>query len=171
MEINNIQIRGNSSYPEIANATNDPSTVAILKELLSSKQGEIAGIMQYFYQSSIARQADPSIADILEEISVVEMVHMGLLMNAIVSFGGMPKYNNGKGQPFNASYVNYSTKLKDMLDANIVGEQQAIKDYLNAQNLVKNQSLKNLLNRIIEDEQLHLTAFKTMRSTVGFLSL
>ena len=171
MEINNIQIRSGGEYPQIINAGNDPKIVTILKELISSRQGELAGVMQYIYQSTIARQVNNDIADILEEISIVEMQHIELLMNAIVEFGGMPTYNNGKGQPFNSSYVNYSTKLKDMLDVNILGEQQAIKDYINAQKFISNQSLKNLINRIIEDEQLHLNTFKTLKSTVGFLSI
>ncbi|MBQ7798595.1 MAG: manganese catalase family protein [Clostridia bacterium] len=171
MDINNIQIRINDIYPEITNATNDSKTVLILKDLLSGRQGEITGIMQYFYQSNIARQIEPNIADLLEEIAIVEMQHMSLLMNEIIAFGGTPKYNNGKGQPFNSSYVNYTTKLKDMLDFNILGEQQAIQDYTNAQKFIRNQSLKDLINRIIEDEQLHLNAFKSLRNTVGFLSI
>lgn len=171
MEIRNIQIRANSTYPEIVNATNDPRVVMMLKDLLSSREGEIEGLMQYFYQSRIAKNIEPDIAEVLEEISIVEMEHMQLIMDAIVAFGGIPKYDNSRGQMFNASYVNYATKLKDMLDANIIGEEQAINDYIKTQKSVNNQSLKNLLGRIIEDEQLHLTAFKTLRNSVSFLSL
>ena len=171
MEITNIKIRGNTPYPQIINANNDARTVQVLKDLLSSKEGEITGIMQYFYQASIAKQTNQDIADILEEISIVEMEHMELLMDAIIAFGGNPTYSNSQGQPFNANYINYSTKLKDMLDANISGEEQAIKNYYKAQQLVSNMSLKELLARIVEDEQLHLQAFKTLRNTVGFLSL
>jgi len=171
MEILNIQIRANNTYPEITNAVNDPRTVMILKDLLSSREGEISGIMQYFYQSRIAKEVDTNIAGLLEEIAIVEMEHMELLMDAIIAFGGTPKYDNSKGQPFSANYINYSTKLKQMLEANIMGEEQAIKDYLNAQRLVENQSLKDLLERIVEDEKLHLNAFRNISNTVEFLSI
>ena len=171
METSNIKIRANTPYPEITNATNDPRTVLILKDLMSSREGELLAILQYVFQSGIARQIDNNIADILEEIAVVEMEHLEVLRNAIIEFGGVPKYDNSKGQAFNTNYINYSTKLKDMLDANIQGEEQAIKNYTNAQMMVNNQSLKNLFARILEDEQLHLNVFKTLRNTVSFLSL
>lgn len=171
MENINIQIRAVGEYPEITDAITDPRTVMILKDLLASRSGELGGVLQYFYQSRIAKQVDPNISDILEEISIVEMEHMQLLMDAIVQFGGVPKYENGRGQPYTANYVNYYTKLKDMLDINIRDEQQAIKNYTMAQSLVNNQSLKNLLGRIIEDEKLHLNTFKTLHSTIKFLSI
>lgn len=171
MDIKDIKVRLDSDYPQIVNAADDPKVVAILKDLLSSRQGEIAGILQYFYQSRIANSTDEDVARLLEEVSIVEMGHMELLMNAIVMFGGTPIYNNSRGQYFNASYINYSIKLKDMLDNNIVAEQSAIQDYTNAQRLVSNQSLKDLFARIIEDEQIHLQTFKKLRDSVSFLSI
>ena len=161
MDINKIEIRASTEYPEIVGATNDPKTVGILKDLLSSRISEVTAIMQYFYQSRIAKGVEDDISSLLEEIAIVEMEHMELLMDAIISFGGTPIYTNSKGQYFNASYVNYATKLKDMLDSNIFSEQQAINDYSNAQNMVNNKSLKDLFARIIEDEQMHLKVFKT----------
>lgn len=171
MEITNISIRANSIYPEINNANNDPRIVAILKDLLSSRQGELVGVLQYIYQSRISQQIEPDFSAILEEIAIVEMQHVELLMDAIIDFGGLPKYENSRGQSFNTNYINYSSKLKDILDVNIQGEQQAISDYTNAQRMVGNESLKNLLGRIVEDEQLHLNAFKHLRNTVKFLSI
>lgn len=171
MDIDNIQIRASGNYPNIENANNDTRVVMLLKDLLASRNGEASGVMQYFFQSRIARQVDDEIADILEEISIVEMEHMQLLMDAIVAFGGVPKYENSKGQPFSANYINYSTKLKDMLQFNILDEQNAIRDYNNAQQFIDNQSLKNLLARIVEDEKLHLNIFKNLQNTVSFLSI
>ena len=171
MEINNIQIRSNNIYPEIVGATNDPRVVMILKDLLSSRQGEIAGVLQYFYQSRIAKQVDENIAEIFEEISIVEMEHAQLLMDAIVEFGGIPKYINSKNQPFTTSYLNYDLKLKDMLENNIADEQQAIKEYTMYANMVTNPSLKALLLRIAEDEKLHLQTFKNLQNTIRFLSV
>ena len=142
----------------------------ILKDLLSLRDGEIAGVMQYLYQSQIAKDVDEEIAELFQEISIVEMEHAELLMSAIISFGGDPRYDNSRGQPFTTSYLNYSTKLKEMLELNIADEQQAIKNYLQAQQSVNNQSLKKLLGRIAEDEKLHLEAFKNLKNMVKFLS-
>lgn len=171
MDINNLQIRDKQPYPDIIDARNDARTVAILKDLLSGRNGEIAGIMQYFYQSELAKNVEPEIAEILQEIAIVEMGHMELIMEAIIAFGGIPKYETSKNQAFNSTYINYPTKLKEMLDANIAGEQQGINEYLNAVRMVDNVSLKELLNRIVKDEKLHLNTFKTLRNKVQFLSI
>jgi len=171
MEIGNMQIRAYSSYPQITNASNNPRIVNILKDLLSSRDGEIEEVLKYFYQSRIARQVDIEISDLLEEISIVEMEHSQLLMDSIIAFGGALKYDNGKGQIFNGNYINYSSNLKNILDININSEQQSIKNYLHAQQMVTNQSLKDLIGRIIEDEQIHLNIFKNLKNTVNFLSI
>ena len=171
MEIGNIKIRANNTYPEITNATNSIRVVTILKDLLSSREGAVKDFLQHFYQSRIARQSDIEISELLEEIAIVEMEHSELLIDAIISFGGTPKYEDGKGRTFNSNYINYSTKLKDILDINIKNKQQSIKNYLNAHQMITNQSLKDLINRIIEDEQLHLNVFKNLLNTVSFLSI
>lgn len=103
MDINKIEIRASTEYPEIVGATNDPKTVGILKDLLSSRISEVTAIMQYFYQSRIAKGVEDDISSLLEEIAIVEMEHMELLMDAIISFGGIPIYTNSKGQYFNSS--------------------------------------------------------------------
>lgn len=171
MEINDIRVRADLPYPEIKDATKDMRTVAILKDLLSSRNGELTAILQYTYQSRIANLAEKEIANILEEISVVEMKHTELLMDAILCFGGDPKFDNAFGQYFSAGYVNYAQKLKDMLQANIRGESKAIEDYSRAINNVQNQSLKDLLNRIILDEQIHLEIFEKLLKGVKFLTI
>jgi len=171
MNLENIKVRLDLPYPEITEATNDPNTVAILKNLATSKMGELGGVLQYVYQSVVAGASNPEIADIFEEISIVEMMHLDMLMNAIMSFGGIPKYEDANGNPFNVSNINYSMKLKDMLQTNIKDEQIAIEAYNSAINKVKNESLKQLLGRIVKDEQLHLQIFKQILNTVTFMSV
>ena len=171
MEIKDIKVRADLPYPEIKEATSDMRTVSILKDLLSNRNGELTAILQYTYQSRLAGQTEKEIAEVLEEISVVEMKHTKLLMNAILSFGGDPRYDNSFGQYFSASYVNYAQKLKDMLQANIRGESKAIEDYSRAIKNMQNQSLKDLLNRIILDEQIHLEIFEKLLSSVKFLTI
>ena len=94
-----------------------------------------------------------------------------MLMHAITQFGGNPKYEDAQGNYFNAGTLNYSMKLRDMLDNNIRAESVAIENYKMAINKVKNQSLKDLFNRIIEDEQRHLEVFKRIRDNVEFMSV
>ena len=171
MNFEDLEVRVNQPYPEIVGAVEDMQTVGVLKNLATSKMGELNGVLQYIYQSVIADKTNKEIASIFEEIGIVEMMHLDMLMHTITDFGGIPKYEDANGNPFNFSNINYSVKLKDMLQNNIKDEMIAIEAYTNARNKVKNQSLKDLLDRIILDEQKHLEVFKQLLNTVTFMSV
>ena len=171
MNFNDIDIKINKPYPEIVDAKENRETVAILKNLASSRAGEMTAVLQYIYQSVIADKTTEEIASIFEEIGVVEMMHLDMLMHAITMFGGIPKYEDAQGNYFNTATLNYNMKLKDMLDNNIRGEMMAIENYKDAIRRVDNESLKRLFARIIEDEQRHIEVFKLIRDSVCFLSI
>ena len=171
MEMKEIIVRSNAPYPEIVDPVKNMKTVKVLKNLMSGYDSELRAILQYFYQSSLCNKIQPEISDIFEEISIVEMHHLELLSHAIVDFGGEPMYDDAQGYFFNTETVAYSTKLRDILDINIKGEENAIRDYTNAINMVENQSLKNLFKRIIEDEKNHLEVFTYLKNTIKFMSI
>lgn len=171
MDFNDIKVRIDKPYPEITCASDSPMTVGILKNLAFSRASELSAILQYIYQSVIADKSMSEVADILEEIGIVEMTHMDMLMHAIVDFGGLPKYEDAQGYTFNANCVYTGTKLKDMLDQNINGEKYAIEQYREAMKRVKNESLIALFARIIEDEERHIEIFKKLRDGIHFLSI
>lgn len=171
MNFEDIKVKLDAPYPEIENAIEDKNTVAILKSLATSNTGELEAVLQYTYQYVTVNNFNYEIADILEEISIVEMMHLDMLMHAIVDFGGLPKYEDGQGKTYNASNINYTLRLREMLENNIRGEEFAINQYTRAINLVSNKSLKELFRRIIEDERRHIEVFKTIRDNVTFLSI
>ena len=171
MELGNIKVRLDKPYPKILNATNDQMTVNILKNLAGSRTSELTAVLQYIYQSVIADKSADEIGAIFEEIGIVEMTHLDLLMHAITDFGGTPKYEDSKGNQFNSNYINYTVKLKEMLNNNILAEQRAIEQYNEAIKRVKNESLKELFRRIIQDEELHIKVFKYLKDSVEFLSI
>lgn len=171
MEISEITVKSSAPYPEIVGATSNVKTVRVLKNLMSGYESELRAVLQYFFQSSLINKIQGEISDLLEEIAIVEMMHLEMLSHAIVDFGGEPRYDNGQGYYFNTEAVNYTTKLKDALEVNIKGEETAIRDYTNAINMVDNESLKNLFKRIIEDEKLHIEAFNYLKNTIKFLSV
>ncbi len=171
MNFKDIEVRVNKPYPQIVGAVNDNMTVAVLKNLANGKMGELNASCKYVYQSVIANIPTPEIADILEEIGIVEMMHLEMLMDAIVEFGGKPKYEDAQGNYFTTAGLDYGVKLKDMLANNIATEQRAVKNYEEAIMRVKNDSLKNLFKRIIKDEERHIQIFKNLLNTVEFMSI
>ncbi len=171
MDFQDIEVRINKPYPEIVGAVDDSNTVAILKNLANSRIGEMTASSQYVFQSVVADKTNEEIAEIFEEIGVVEMMHLDMLMHAIADFGGVPRYEDANGNYFNTANLNYSLKLMDMLDNNIRAETIAIDNYMLAIERVKNQSLKDLFARIIEDEKRHIEIFKKIKNNVEFMSI
>lgn len=170
MDFKNFIVKENAPYPEIVDADNNPKVVKILKNLMSSNESELTAILQYFYQSSVAKNLDKNIASVLEEISIVEMMHLEQLSNAIVMFGGNPRYESAQGQFFSTSNINYTNRLREMLDRNIELEQNGIEAYRHSIEMVENKSLKELFERIIKDEKLHIKIFKQIKDNVRFMS-
>lgn len=170
MNFEDIEVKIDKPYPEIINTNEDITTVAVLKNLANGRVGESSAILQYIYQSVIADKTMQNIAAIFEEIGIVEMIHLDMLMHAISLFGGIPKYDDAQGNFFNTANLNYTLKLKDMLENNIKAESMAIEGYKQAITKVKNESLKQLFERIIEDEKRHIEIFKRIRESVTFLS-
>lgn len=171
MNFENIVVKINKPYPEITNAKDDLQTVGILRNLANTRSGELRAVLQYVYQSAVADSVEEEIASIFEEIGINEMMHLDMLMHAITEFGGIPEYNDSQRNAFNSGFVNYTTRLSEMLDNNIQGESLAIENYKQAIMRVENQSLKDLFARIIEDEEQHIKVFKKIRDSVRFLSI
>ena len=123
MNFEDLEVKVNKPYPEIVNAKDDTKTVAILKNLVSSRVGEMTAVTQYIYQSVIADKTNEEIAEIFEEISIVEMIHLDMLMHAITMFGGIPKYEDSQGNFFNTSSLTLFTNnssLSTSLDNSII---------------------------------------------------
>ena len=168
MKYDDIKVKCDEPYPEIVDAENSPHTVSILKNLASGRSGEFTAISQYTYQHIVSNSHEEDVAKILEEIGIVEMRHLEMLSSAIVSFGGKPVFQDGRGQYFTTSYANYTTNLKEMLKSNVRMESGAVTDYEQAAQRVNNESLKQLLLRIRDDERLHLKVFKHLLESVEF---
>ncbi len=171
MNLNEISLKVNSPYPEIVDANPCKTTVGVLKDLINSRGGELNSVLQFIYQSTIADSTNAELGELFEEIAITDMNHIGLLMHAVVDFGGNPKYEDANGVPFNSNCVKYLTKLKDMLDYNITMLKESIENYHQAINYVNNQSLKNLLTRLVEDKHKQLEALTYIKNTVKFMSV
>ena len=171
MNLDEIKLRTGTPYPEIVDAKACAKCVAVLKNLIAERGGELNSVLQFIYQSTVADSSDADLGELFEEIAITDMEHVGLLMHAIVDFGGDPKYETSNGVAFNANCVRYLTKLKDMLEYNIALIEQAKENYNTATQMVSNVSLKQLLTRIAEDKQKQLEALTYIKNTVKFLSV
>lgn len=145
-------------YPEVEGEI-CKECAALLQESYSGRISEATAIFQYAYQSYVLKKDNPKLSALLEQIAIVEMLHHELLAKAIIAFGGNPVIS-GRSAFFSGSYVNYATNPCAIINNNIIGEQKAICDYQKTIAVCDNCSLKELLNRIIMDEELHISALK-----------
>lgn len=143
-------------YPEVTGAK-DPETVALIKEDYAGVTSELTAITSYIYQN-ITSDEDPSFASAILQIALVEMTHLDMLGDAIMTLGGNPSFGNGK-HFWQASSVDYANTIPAMLKSDIASETKAIENYQKHAAATKNPSVRTLLLRIVEDEKLHLRFF------------
>ncbi|MEG1499701.1 MAG: hypothetical protein RR400_01335, partial [Clostridia bacterium] len=96
-EIGNYILKTEVPYPEIVGAIYSPETIRLLKNLYASRGGEFTAIATYFYQHIVLAPFNEEISKLFEQISMVEMMHLELLGEAIVSFGGDPTFSSPQG--------------------------------------------------------------------------
>lgn len=152
----------NNPYPKIQV---EKSNIEFAKILLFSYIGNVSeetAIHQYLYQSFIL---DGKLSKILEQISIVEMHHLKILAKLIKLLGLDPEYrvySLGAEKYWDASYVPYPKTVVEMLKQNIQSETEAIQNYDKILELIDDIYIQKNIQRIIEDEQVHLTIFHNL---------
>ena len=151
-------------YPKVEVETKNYMYANLIRKSYAGEVSEDTAIHLYFYQSLILKDKYPEVSKILERISVVEMKHLEILGRVIHLLGVKPiyssPYNNNISKYFNASYVKYNDKLKEILLIDIEAETQAIYYYNYLIKVIDDKYIKNIIKRILVDEQIHLDIFK-----------
>ena len=150
-------------YPEVKGG-HDPETAALLKEDYAGAHGELSGVTQYVYQHGRISDNE-ALSNSLLQLAIVEMTHLDMLGDAIVTLGGSPSFESGQHY-WNAGNVNYTADLKEMLRADIQAETIGIATYERHIAEIRNETVKALLARIVQDEKLHLRFFTETLSAV-----
>lgn len=138
-------------YPCIC-AERDERECVRLYDLYAGRFSEMTAICGYVYQSAIT--SDERLVRVVEGIAAVEMRHLDLLANAIVSLGGDPVFA-GRHNFFSGRYADTEKEPSVFIQNDIFSENAAAAEYRRIAALSGNCSLKELLCRIALDEELH----------------
>lgn len=158
------------TFPEIT-LTHLPQEILIMiKRMYAGKKSEFTSLTQYMYQHFViwSNPRLKSLANILEEIAIREMIHYEILAKILVKCGIDPKncvYIDGNPNIcdfWKASSVSYEKTLVKMFENNCILEQRSIDEYKEILNKTDNENLKQILSRIIEDEKSHLMYFTSV---------
>lgn len=141
----------------------DPKTVEILNKFLKE---EYQSIINYLYQFFHSKNCDYK--DIMLDLAIESMVHMGKLGEKIGELGGMP----------NMERIDFSPKplkdLQEQVKGEILYEQETGGEYTREKNITQDPEIRRLFTFIENQEEYHkqklMEFFKLMnRLTVGDL--
>lgn len=167
IDLTNLKTRSSVELELPAELFFSENDIYLLTEAYAGKESEMTALSQYFYQYILSTEYNKEIAKVLEEISIVEMVHMEILGKAIARMGGNPIYASS-GRFWNGSFVNYTKSLREMMYINIKGEKVAIDFYKKIIASLENISLIPAIEEIIKDEETHIVAFTTILEYLNF---
>jgi bacterioferritin len=145
-------------YPDIGKFATDTRSAKIISFAYATLHGELTATLQYQYHQVWA--SDDSISNLYKQIAIAEMLHLDLLAKAMKQLGLDPLYRQNQQSPctwYNTSTVSCSKTLPKMLLDDIAGEMNAIADYKKMIALLKNEDVAALIERIVLDEELHLS--------------
>ncbi|TDA66993.1 MAG: hypothetical protein D9V47_11795 [Clostridia bacterium] len=145
--------RAPGPYPPIMVRERNTDYARVIYDDFAGRDSELTAITQYLYHHFAANNME--VADLLENIAMVEMHHLEMLGQVIVLLGGDPRYWGSGLSYWNGSYVNYETDLCRALQANLPGEQVAQQTYQNHAAQIQDPYVREILLRIARDEEVH----------------
>jgi rubrerythrin len=162
--LNTLKCRVQKPYPQTKLTFKD---VQLAEKLLSAfadgGNSELSALTQYFIHSQTIDNEE--VKNLLYCVSMNEMYHLEVLSEMITSLGGEPRYWGANHAYWTGGYVEYGTNASDKLSADIFSEQEAIAGYEALLRDIKKANNPNygpveaVINRIIEDENYHITLF------------
>lgn len=158
-------------YPTTDGLTPDAFSLRIVTAAYASSTGELNSILQYIYHSfNFTHNKMEKHAKTIEGVATAEMLHFRLLGDTVFALGAQPvlteqppfKYNF-----YSTKFVSYSRTLRNMIEDDIMAERYAICTYERMLCRLKNERVKEIISRILEDERLHIAAFKEILCDVS----
>ncbi len=153
----------NIPYPPAEVKEKNPYYARLLLNNYAGQNGEMTAITLYLYQHLITEKCYEELSDSLECISIVEMRHLEMLGELISKLGGNPLFrtqNQGRSIYWSGKFVSEIQDPRRFLMKNIEAENIAIRDYKTRVCQINDPLVQNLLERIIKDEEHHITIFR-----------
>lgn len=151
-----------SPYPEIKVLAPNLCYACLLQDDYAGIVSEFTAISQYLYHYFFFKDIEKELGELLENVSISEMLHMEILADTIKELGGNPIIRGTKstmGNFWNGSFIYYGDNLCTQLKTDIDAEYKAIEQYEKHINMISDPHIKDILGRIILDEKVHIDLF------------
>ena len=142
-----MKVKLDIPYPKVKVEEKNPYYADLLSEDYAGRTSETTATLLYSYQHFNTFDSNEEFSKIIEEIAIVEMKHLEMLGKTIKLLGREPIYktceaSRGDCVMWSASNIDYSTRLKEMLEVDIREESKAIKIYESHKKLIKDKYIK-----------------------------
>lgn len=151
-----------SPYPEVKVMGPNLCYACLLMDDYAGAVSEFTAITQYLYHHFFLKDIDKNLGELLENVSIIEMLHMEMLADTIKKLGGNPIIRGScstMGNFWDGSFVYYGTHLCEQLKADIDSEHKAIDEYKKHIFMIQDPYIQAILRRIILDEKVHIRFF------------
>ena len=167
----NIAFSSSKAYPAIQIREKNPAYAYLLSQNLYAAKSEMTSVNQYLYQSwhVFDEICELPMQEIFAGLAKVEMRHVNYLGRLIYLLGVNPccfAMKNSHPQPWNGTYLNYTTNLKEMLKINIAGENFTIQSYRKSIAQITDPNITAILERICLDEELHIELLEQLKERI-----
>lgn len=151
-----------SPYPEIKVIKPNLYYANLLIDDYAGVISEFTAISQYLYHYFFFKDIDKELGELLENVSITEMLHMEILASTIKKLGGNPLIRGSYSTCnnfWNGSFIYYGKHLCERLKADIDSEYKAIDEYQKHICMINDPYVQKILRRIILDEKVHIKLF------------
>ena len=166
----NFQFSDSSPYPAICvEAPNERYAQEMLSNI-GACNSEMSAITLYFYNSVVARQKFPDVAECFHKISMVEMHHLDIFAQLAFLLGADPRLwqeSKNRFTYWSPRCNQYPRRILPLIENAIHGETEAIKKYQQQCKVIQDPNITANLNRIIQDERIHLEIFHRLYHQVS----
>lgn len=151
-----------SPYPEVKVLRPNLTYAYLLMDDYAGIVSEFTAISQYLYHYFYFKDVDKDLGELLENVSITEMLHMEILADTIRKLGGDPQIRGSystQGNFWSGRFIYYGTELCAQLRADIDSEYKAIYEYQRHIQMIDDPYVQAILHRIILDERVHIRLF------------
>jgi bacterioferritin len=148
-------------YPVPVNLTCDVKRGNLLKLAYAGRDSEMTALSQYVVHHESMPDEYAKISHDILQIGIIEMFHLDMLGTCLRQLG-VPPMLSARRQLWSAQYIKYGRSPEERICLDIQGERDCIAQYRMLIRSIGSPALENLLQRIIQDEELHITLFEQM---------
>ena len=159
-----------SPYPPVTVECPNLRYANVMLSNIGSCNSEMSAVSLYFYNSVILTENRKDFANVFHKISIVEMHHLNIFSQLAYMLGADPRlwtYRGRSARYWSPACNHYPRPMDALLKNALQGEQNTIAVYQKQAGLIQDHCITDLLNRIILDEQVHVSIFQAMLADIS----